>query len=355
MTQPIPPWRRDDTWPPANPDGTSPTPAPTDTARQPPPATAELPVERWPRKFIDTAATRAASAQGREARDIAVQQGLDSFLSAMAGSYRVGNVETSVATPFRMSNPYPGQAKALAGAWPALRDAAASARPPVTTLDAIESGRGTPEDIHRLTQSLIDRGCLLKDPYLSVGRQIRIMMFEFGIGIDCAGYVQQAYLRSTGVSRKDAGFASPLNESLSGLAGRGYVRITDPSRMRPGDLVVLGPRVRGATGHRAIVYDQRPATDADLAKLRTLKPAGPSLASPRGILVVEVDSSWGCDGNLLAGGVRRETWWYSQTTGLWGWHEQAPTEARDLYAGPTPVDHPFDGPYGIFRGPEGKP
>jgi hypothetical protein len=286
---------------------------------------------------------------------------LDAFLSAMVGSYREGDVEASVPTPFRMTNPYFRQSTAIAGAWPALRDAAAHARPPVTTLDLIESGRGSPEDIHRLTQSLIDRGCLLKDSQLPLALRVRAMMFDHGIGIDCAGYVQQAYLRTTGLTRKDAGFGSPLNESLSGLAGRGYARITDPSTVRPGDLIVLGPRHRGDPGHRAIVYDQRPATDADLAKLRTLKPAGPLLASHGGILVLEVDSSWGCNGYLIAGGVRRETWWYSQTTGEWGWQDPGPAPlpppapSRALDSGLTPLDHPFDGPYGIFRGPEGKP
>jgi hypothetical protein len=34
---------------------------------------------------------------------------------------------------------------------------------------------------------------------------IRMMMFEFGLGMDCAGYVQQALLVVTGASRTDLG------------------------------------------------------------------------------------------------------------------------------------------------------
>ena len=77
--------------------------------------------------------------------------------------------------------------------------------------------------------------------------------------------------------------------------------------------------------------------------------AATALASSGPIRIFEVDSSWGCSGNPLIGGVRRETWWYAETTKTWAWLEQGRVGQRTFSTASTPMAHPFTGASGIFR------
>ena len=68
-----------------------------------------------------------------------------------------------------------------------------------------------------------------------------------------------------------------------------------------------------------------------------------------------VDSSFGCgvglggEGDPQLGGVRRETWWYSEKTGQWGWAPEEPPANDVVFISATPMGHPFEAPHGFFR------
>jgi len=139
----------------------------------------------------------------------------------------------AVATPFIMRPAYTAQRAFLASPknLAAMEKVAADAHLSDGALFRVQSGRGTPEEIHQLTQALIDAQPPGK---IRTPLDVRELMFDHAIGLDCAGYVQQAYLRAKGRTASQAGFDSITYENLSGLAQRGYTRITALADVRPG-------------------------------------------------------------------------------------------------------------------------
>jgi hypothetical protein len=328
------------------------------------------PVCRWPPDPPDfpdlpdastapaTAGTAAVSAR-LDSNDIAVQRKLDAFRDAMTATYHTSEGDAVVAVPFCMSRAGTSGGAAVDGGRPlgpsALAELQSAARRAhlESALGQIRCGRGTPEQIRALTQALLNDGRL--PPCAgTLWVRIRQMMSGYGIGIDCAGHVQQAYLSAKGLDRRQAHFGSLGTEDLSNLGPRGYRRIGDLSDVRPGDLFVLGPRPRSAEephpfGHRAIVYDQHIATATDIGELLQTPDAAPFTVGT--IRVIDVDSSWGCHGNPLVGGVTRERWWHNETTDQWAWMAQGDgTGQRPFLVTPTPYDHAFNPPdNGVFR------
>jgi cell wall-associated NlpC family hydrolase len=357
MTQGIVGWRREN-WPSdAVAQNEEPPWAPAVTPRPPDP-TIDHPIgiltPPMPRMAVDPAAPPTTAA----GRDAQVRARLDAFLLSMSQTYRTEKTTVITGTTFQMSVLYESQRNLVRANQGMLVQAAIRANLTREEFARVREGRGSPGGIHALTQSLLDLGALPKpsspDAELpGLVDQIRTMMFQHGIGIDCAGYVQQAYLHAMRIDAATAHFASPTFEDLSNLGARGYKRIEDLAAVRPGDLVVLG-QPAGQPGHRAIVYDQHPATASDLAMLAANGPEAAALASSGPIRIFEVDSSWGCSGNPLIGGVRRETWWYAETNKTWGWLEQGPARQRLFATADTPLAHPFTGASGIFRG-AGRP
>lgn len=361
MTQSIAGSRPFAAWPWTESDTSSGPPPPLHNAAAP--STRDLPAPHDPpqpaRPAIEVAILERTEMPRIEARDAAVQRGLDAFRGAMTATYHWSNQVAPVPVPFYMSNP---AAKELTPQ--ALRDLqSASRRAHVESdLPLIRAGRGTPEQISALTQALIDEGRLPTDTRAPPMVAVRQMMSSYRIGIDCAGYVQQAYLRAIGVDRGRAHFRAIESEDLSNLGARGYRRIDDLSDASPGDLVVLAapPAVDGdlrPVGHRAIVYDQHQATPAEMRTLLQFSDSAQSFAVGGPIRVFFVDSSWGCGGNPRVGGTRREEWWYNRSTHQWGWHEQGDgLSARRFWITPTPYGHPFAPPAsGIFRAAEARP
>jgi hypothetical protein len=357
MTQGIVGWRRENwsgdsvaqneeaPWAPAV------TPRPPDTLVEHP-----LPILTPPMPRFAVASTAPATTPA--ARDAQVQARLDAFLVSMSAMYSTTDGTVVSGTTFQMSTLYEGQRDSVRANQRTLVQAAVRANLTREDFALVRAARGTPASIHALTQALIDRGALPKvDPDGPafqnglVGR-VRTMMFRFGIGIDCAGYVQQAYLHAMRIDAATAHFSTRSFESLSNLGARGYRRIDDLAAVRPGDLVVLG-YPDGAVGHRVIVYEQHLATPQDIASLEENGIRAADFARAGGpIQVFEVDSSWGCSGNPLIGGVRRETWWYSLATKKWAWLEQGPDDRpRPFSTADTPMGHLFTGTSGIFRGP----
>lgn len=365
MAQGISGWGDDDRWARASrsDDGARPSAATASRASgasgprnavpssEPPP----LPDAPLPRRFVELVATRGVSEVRREARDIETQRKLDAFRDAMVSVYRTPDGDFPAATAFRMSTPYPVQARSLAQPKTVmeLRAAAGRAHLPPGALNRVESGRGSPEEIRVLTQALIDESPRPAGGWTTAA--IRQLAFDHGVGIDCAGYVQQAYLRASGATRASAGFGPVERESLSDLQAHGWSRVRDLGDVRPGDVVVLGPPSSDQPGHRVIVYDQRVATAADVRDLLALDAADPEgrsraheFATGGPIRVFEVDSSWGSGGHSEVGGVRRDTWWLNESTGQWAyvdrsWDEAKGSESATFVAGSHPYGHPLEG------------
>ena len=319
--------------------GPRPIPSLSGPPRSPP--TRDVPL---PARFLEITATRAEPVRIREARDVETQRRLDAMMTASQGPYRTPDGKVlRVGIPFRMTNPYEAQKITVPQHMADLAAAAKNAHLPTETLNRIECGRGTPEEIRALTQSLLDHQPAGKAWDKTA---VQSLMFDHGIGIDCAGYVQQAYLLATGTTRLQANLGGATTEDLSGLARKGFSRIDDGSDVRPGDVVVLGPKHPEDprdVGHRTIVFDQRLATAADMHGLvQSSEPAAREFSVGGPIRVFEVDSSWGSGGNPEIGGVKRETWLYNESTKLWGYRDW---QDGTFTTGRAPYDHPLDGFY----------
>jgi hypothetical protein len=288
-----------------------PAPAATPAAPPPPPP---------PPTAASIAAARAAAlAVGRDRQ---VQQALDGFFrqwSALTVTVQGQALTTSV--PFHMA--HRGEGAGL-----------------------VAAGRGTLVDIRHATNALIDN-IQSRDssqiPHDSVS--LRQLMFSNRIGIDCAGYVRQAAIAARLFG--DDGQIADDDLSPTKLAAHGFALVPDHRTARPGDIFVLGPTIGQleAVGHRAIVYSHevspRDQVPSDVAT---------QLGYPAGAVhVFQVDSSWGASKSAQNGGVRRETWWYGEATGLWAWQRPAPSPQPYVVTS-TPYGHAFGtGGFGLYR------
>lgn len=313
-----------------------------------------LPDTPLPHRFEELVATRGVSEVRRDARDVEMQRKLETFRAAMVPVYRTPDGDFPAATAFRMSTPCPVQARSLAQPKTVMELRAAAGRAHLSpgALNRIESGRASPEEIRAMTQALIDESPRPARGWTTAA--IRQVAFDHGVGIDCAGYAQQAYLRASGATRASAGFGPVERESLSSLRAHGWSRVRGVADVRPGDIVVLGPPSSDQPGHRAIVYDQRVATAADVRDLLALDDPDPQhprahqFATGGPIRVFEVDSSWGSGGHPQVGGVRRDTWWLNESTGRWayvvhGWDQATGTEQAVFAVASLPYGHPLEG------------
>jgi hypothetical protein len=279
--------------------------APPPPPPPPPPAAASI-----------AAARAAALAAGGDRQ---VQQALDGFfhqMSALTVAVDGQNIVASV--PFRMA-------------------------PPGGASNAVEAGRGTLVQIRVATEKLISGGDPSERPRDGAG--LRQFMFLHSIGIDCAGYVRQAAI----AAHLLPGDGMITNDDLSGqsLRARGFALLPDCRTARPGDIFVLGPRLDGSEdiGHRAIVYSHGVSPPSEVPPQ-----VAAQLGSPAGAVhVFQVDSSWGASHTAQNGGVRRETWWYGESTGQWAWQPPVPG-ARSYSVAAGPYGHVFGtSSYGLFR------
>ena len=251
-----------------------------------------------------------------------LQQRLRAFFDASKPTYRVpvGDkefVEVEVPTPFRMAVPtgrqhsppdevrlrYLAQEVIVRKHYTELQ--AIARRIGIPSIEAIRVGRGTPAQVHALTQALLDLNKLPPpEPGVSLPLSIRRMMSDYGIGFDCAGYAQGAFLAAQGITRAQAGFTSPLNEDLSRLSRAHFSRVA-PEDSAPGDILSLGPSPNDSTGHRLIVLDAHVASPEEVERYVGFG------AGPNGhFTVLVVDSSFGSAADPAKGGLGRETWLY---------------------------------------------
>jgi hypothetical protein len=284
---------------------------------------------------------------------------LDDFMESARPTFHTPEGDAKVALPFRMlfsgplpATPRPSDSPFVVTACrvranqAALQQVATRVGLNTEAVNRIVSGRGTPAEIRKLTQGLIDAGRLPPpNGRDSVGQRIRQMMTDHGLGLDCAGYSQQAFLASRGLSRSQTHLAPILGENLANLDAKGFRRIPVDDAM-PGDLFTmlpLNPHDPNSTGHTTIVRDARYASPSEIAAYR--EHGAPGFGRGH-VTMFTLDSSWGSGGNAQVGGVDRRVLLHDESSGQWA-------QVAGVTARPTngPYDHALDG---VYR-PKGEP
>jgi hypothetical protein len=194
---------------------------------------------------------------------------------------------------------------------------AVASRLGIHDVDRIKVGRGTPGEVRALTQALLDAHKLpAAEPGEALDLRVRRMMCDYGIGFDCAGWVQQAFLAAHGITRGAAGFSpNILEEDLSRLS-RAHFWPVGPEDSRAGDVISLGPPAGDTIGHRLIVLDAHGASPVELRRYCG-RGEGATLAQGH-VTVLTVASSFGSSAFPGRGGVERQTWLYDADSKMWG-------------------------------------
>jgi hypothetical protein len=248
---------------------------------------------------------------------------LDAFMQAAKPTYHIpGEGDVAVAVPFRLwSNPpgYPQQEKVVQSHAHEREVIARASGIPAAQIAAIPFGRGTPESIHKLTQALIDAGKL---PPPSLGEtptsRVRHMMCDWRIGLDCAGYTQQAFLAAHALTRAKAGFdADVTQEGLFNLPTNSRFSRVAPSDASSGDIIALDHPPQERFGHRVMVFEHHPMSQQEISQLRGSEDDRALLRSGR-VSVFLVDSSWGAGGDPDQGGAYRAQWVHDAASDRWG-------------------------------------
>jgi hypothetical protein len=235
---------------------------------------------------------------------------------------------------------------------------------PKGTINNACMGRPTGQQLVRVTQALIDAGKLpAADATLNTTeKRIRQMQHNWGIGVDCAGYVREAAIAVhgngaqslvNGENRYGAIYSLLKTNAFKkvAVADPKTHKIRDIRDIRTGDIIHLDSPGGGVVGHNVIVHSHEIATDAIRYELSAREVSPPhelrSFLNRNGpIHVLNVDSSWGVDkGGIDQGGFRRDTWLYDESSGEWG--SIIPRSLPD-----TPIFlQSQDGPYEhIFKG-----
>ncbi len=121
---------------------------------------------------------------------------------------------------------------------------------PSNSLIWSQIGRPTPDQFCPVVQAIID-GVVRNGGSPSTESQIRMLMWNYGVGIDCAGYVQQAFLAVRKGTRATYGMKDIGNENLAALSPRAF-RTVPVERAHIGDLIILDPPEGETVGHMIV-------------------------------------------------------------------------------------------------------
>jgi hypothetical protein len=183
----------------------------------------------------------------------------------------------------------------------------------------VAMGKPSRNQVKMVTDALIKAGEFDKVKknlaFMSDSEAIRRMQWENGIGIDCAGYVSQAFVATHGGTNEKYGLQNVSNENLMYLKSNSHFTQVKPTEVRPGDLITLDPPKPGSVGHTALVRDHRVMDPAELKAL----PNSSTFAKPTDkVHAYQVSASWGAESyGDLRGGVQNRTWLFNETTGKW--------------------------------------
>jgi hypothetical protein len=289
-----------------------------------------------------------------------VQGRVDAFFNGAFGKYTVGGVEVKVAPFFRMTN---GVGKNTEAAKAAMFKLLGWRTPAFNmAVSNCAYGRCSAAELQMVTQALIDKGKLdeVRAKYnamsdadfrashgsasrpLSDENAIKLLQFDHGIGMDCAGYVQQAFLDVHGGTRQNWGFDPRMGwEDLSDLKGNpAFDRTTTPVNAVPGDLIFLSAPARNDVGHTVLVRDRSELSAADrsaLTGVATFAASGDKLHR------IEVHGSWGARfGDLDKGGLQSRVFLYNEDSGQWA---DVKHDGSVVQHPKGPYNHPLEGIY----------
>jgi hypothetical protein len=217
----------------------------------------------------------------------------------------------------------------------------------------VRFGRCSPEQLVKVTQVLIDAGKLppADAAHPRLADRIRGMQWEWGIGVDCAGYTQQAAAEAHGAA--GAVFkANLMGDVFSGMKHDKRFASVDIASIRPGDVIHLDAPKRGDVGHNVICHAHAIMDDrarASLLASKTIGDEGKAFLRGAGPFhAFDVDSSWGAGDGMMVGGFRRDTWLFDESSFTWA---SFPSGQRDLPLEP----HPMSGPQGELFGGAFRP
>lgn len=285
------------------------------------------------------AAAAAAVAPLTDAdRDAAVQAKLDAVREAFSGPYLVAGEQVRAQPMFRMTTHVVSRQMEAAVDSLGTR---AGVRAPITA----RFGQPTPRDLVKITQALIDAGRLPPGTG-DLATRIRRMQWDYGIGVDCAGYAKQALIACSARAPQTYPAGSESFRDLDTTRASSFARVPI-EKARPGDLVTLDSFEVGGWGHNVVVYSHVTADAACRAKLGEKGEAVREfLASPGPHHVFHVDSSWGAgtDG-AECGGYRRDTWLYDATSKTWGSFEPGVSPPAFVVSTLGPADDKMHGAY----------
>lgn len=282
-----------------------------------------------------------------------IQGKLDEYRAMASGPYFAEGQTISAPPHFRMNG---GRNQtAVKSHLEELDKICALARPrpvPTKRLEMVVQGRGTATELVAVTQALIDAGKLPPGKPEDLSLRIHRLQWEWGLGFDCAGYTQEAFLHSRGGTRASFGLVDALNEPLLGLSKRAAFMDVGHTSARPGDIFALDPGAGDTVGHVVIVrthemLSSQEAGDLRLKSDQTMR----SFLAGGPIHRYEVDSSWGAGQGGDWGGFRRDTWLYNESTHEWGFMQHF-TDSRGVESTVFdrskvgPCNHPVNG---VFR------
>jgi len=339
----------------ASPAAGQPSPAATTAPTKPsePQVTYEDALDRLPSAAVAAPVTLSGASGGAAAA-------LDAYQRKTSGPYVVGGETVRAPAQFRMAEGY--NQEAAFGSSPAARktqaelDSVATALHMSGAVTSLRYGRGSPEALVKVTQALLDRDGIPREPAATLPQRIQAVQWHYGIGLDCAGYVYGAVAAVHG-SPKALGLAQVGNENFTGLPQNPRFAKIDPASARTGDVLVLaGSGAPHDPGHNLVVYSHTllredakltvahgAGDNADLDKV--LHGTDASGALPE-VHAYEVDSSFGAgpDGRAQ-GGVRRDLLVFNATTREWATVRS--TDPVRITRGAVPYDEA--GLTGFFR------
>jgi V8-like Glu-specific endopeptidase len=208
-----------------------------------------------------------------------------------------------------------------------------------TVIRCAAYGRARPDEIKVLTQHLIDAGQLNalrpRHPGFSNEQLVRALQSEFNIGIDCAGYVQLAFIYAFTLKHDDArcnlatsrlrqGLGLKAKRSDENLAALPSTQFTEVGFLngQTGDLFVLAWRKGEHDWHTVIVVDHTIVND---------------------VHTFLVDASWGHLYGEDAAGIQRRELVFDKTAGRW-WDVIGGKKENENTIGPY-NGHPIKGMY----------
>lgn len=275
----------------------------------------------------------------------ALQDKVDAYLSSARQKYFVDGRTVEAAPQFRMvgGKNQDNAAKGLAALAGKMGNKPGEI--PLPVVGRVLAGRGSPQEVGRVTQALIDLGKLPpSDPKKTDAMRIQEMMWDHGVGIDCAGYVQQALAAVHGKSKQQLGLRDSIQEDLGMLDKNPAFKKVDVFDARPGDVITLRDNDPKQPGHTVLVARHDRATGAEMAwRFDARRGDSAEFLRSKSLDVFEVDSSWGAGHDGTNGGLKRVLWVHNRETGNWASFEN---RGLDMILDTTPyIGHTLAGTY----------